>query len=132
MKSSWRSRTLVSSPTYIGLCLAEKAFKKECRRLGVSPPPFVSPSADATTHYFVKGHRHCAIVCIKGAEKQPLVVVVGMLVHEAAHVWQDILQHLGEHNPSSEFEAYSLQAISQQFLEKFFALGGKVKDAPGR
>jgi hypothetical protein len=36
---------------------------------------------------------------------------VALLVHESVHVWQEIRKRMGEKEPSSEFEAYSVQSI---------------------
>ena len=127
--SAWCERDLITSPHYIALCLASKAFQKELKHLKVPRekwPDFMgSPHADATTHYFVLDNKHSAIVCIRNTKKKSAEAICGLLVHEAVHIWQDICKILGEHSPSSEFEAYSIQALSQVLFEKFAELGGK-------
>jgi hypothetical protein len=45
--------------------------------------------------------------------------VAALLVHEAVHVWQLFRESIGEHGPSKEFEAYSIQAISQRLMERY-------------
>jgi hypothetical protein len=42
--------------------------------------------------------------------------VYALLVHEAVHIWQDVKHRIGEDNPSSEFEAYAIQNISQELM----------------
>jgi hypothetical protein len=44
-----------------------------------------------------------------------------MLVHEAVHVWQFHCENIGEREPSIEFEAYSIQAVSQFLMEAYAA-----------
>lgn len=49
------------------------------------------------------------------------IEVYGLLLHEAVHVWQKVKKLMGEKEPSSEFEAYSIQAIAQDLFEMFEA-----------
>jgi hypothetical protein len=129
--TAWCDRGLIVSPYYFALCLSEEAFQKELRHLKVRKnrwPEFMdSPSADATTHYFQCGDKHSAIVCVKAAHKRTAIAVAGILVHEAVHIWQAIKDVIGEHKPSPEFEAYSVQMLSQELFQRFAELGGKFK-----
>ena len=47
------------------------------------------------------------------------VDVAGLLCHEATHVWQAVRDNMGEKSPSSEFEAYSMQAIFQGVYQDY-------------
>lgn len=118
----WLDRDLIVSPYSFALCLSEKQFKKELKRLNLPseqwPPFLATPHASATVHFF---ERHgdidfCAIVCLGDTSNVELEQVYSMLVHEAVHIWQEIRAHIGERDPSSEFEAYSIQAISQRLM----------------
>lgn len=60
-----------------------------------------------------------AIVKIGDTSKRTSVEIHGLLLHESVHVWQRIRQRMGEHNPSKEFEAYSIQAIAQDLFAMF-------------
>ena len=51
----------------------------------------------------------------------------GLIVHEAVHVWQAICEAMGEEQPSTEFEAYSLQAITQCLLEDYGIASGSER-----
>jgi hypothetical protein len=121
---NWVCRSLFESPYCIGLCLSEKNFKKELTRLKVSPeswPKWITDNAGATVHYFDKsdGHSHCAIVCIDPKEKATPNEIVGLLIHEAVHVWQTVCENVRETNPSREFEAYSIQSIAQRLISAY-------------
>lgn len=39
-----------------------------------------------------------------------------LLVHEAVHIFQRVCNYIGEDKPSDEFEAYCIQAISQELM----------------
>jgi hypothetical protein len=45
--------------------------------------------------------------------------VAGYLVHEAMHVYQHLIAHIGETNPSKEFEAYQVQTIFENLLAAY-------------
>lgn len=118
----WLDRDLIVSPYSFALCLSKKQFKKEMKRLELPrkkwPQFLATPHASATVHFF---ERHgdidfCAIVCLGDTSKVELEQVYSMLVHEAVHIWQEIRANIGERYPSSEFEAYSIQAISQRLM----------------
>lgn len=92
------------------------------RRLKVAEAvAFVNAGRDATTHFLDYEGRRTAIVCIRGWEARPMVEVVGLLVHEGVHIWQEVKDALGERSPSPEFEAYSVQWIVQQLIAEFVA-----------
>lgn len=60
-----------------------------------------------------------AIVQIGDTSERSTIEVFGLLLHEAVHVWQRIKKLMGEDNPSSEFEAYSIQCIAQDLFEMY-------------
>jgi hypothetical protein len=118
----WLDRSLVISPVYYGLCQSEKEFRKELKRLGIPKkdrPEFINPGADATVHFFEKDNATSAIVCLGSADCHTPDEIVGLLIHEAVHIWQEIRSNIGEKNPSSEFEAYSIQTIAQRLIEAY-------------
>ena len=99
-------------PIFIGFAPDEKSFLAEMERLGTKEiPPYTI--SDATTHHFRSDDGMTCIVCIKPRKGICKEQWIGLLVHEAAHVWQAIRESMEEDNPSAEFEAYTLQYISQ-------------------
>lgn len=54
------------------------------------------------------------------AEDLSLVEVMGLIVHEATHVKQYIMEQISEHNPSDEFEAYTMQEITKNLIQDYF------------
>lgn len=119
----WLARTLIASPYHWCLCTTEKKFHKALRVLKVprrKRPSFIKGTADATIHFMeeVGGTGRSAVICLK-AKGKGKPQVHALLVHEATHLWQEIRKHLGEEEPSAEFEAYSLQALSQSLIEEY-------------
>lgn len=117
----WADRALVISPYYFGLCLTEKDFHRELRRLKVPRkewPPFLgSTHANATAHFLEHSSgKRVAIVALGSTKGKTIEQVHALLVHEAVHIWQECRADLGERAPSSEFEAYSIQSIAQGLM----------------
>ena len=60
-----------------------------------------------------------AIVQVGDIAERTSIEIHGLLLHEAVHIWQRVRQRMGETNPSTEFEAYSIQAIAQDLFAMF-------------
>ena len=122
VRIKWLNRTLITSPYCYGLCLTEKEFHKELKKLKVplhSYPEHTKYSDGASTHYLEKGGGRVAIVCLGNTKGYTKEQVYALIAHEAVHIWQAICDELGEDTPSAEFEAYSLQQITQNLLESY-------------
>lgn len=127
MKSEldWLCRELLASPYCYALCLDEKAFAAEQKRLKIpkrNRSDFSkTESCGATVHYFAKGDgiEKCAIVTMRRKKGVALEQVYGLLVHEAVHIWRAIREDLGEKHPASEQEAYAIQRIAQSLMTSY-------------
>ena len=121
-KLKWCNRTLITSPYCFSLCLSEEAFNKELKRLNVPLKGraswILNSHSNATIHFFsdTTENKRCAIVCLKRRKGLKIEEIHGLLVHEATHLWQTICEDIGESSPSAEFEAYCIQAISQELM----------------
>lgn len=120
----WCSRELIRMHCYLALCTSEKMFFAELRKLKMPErewPPFLgSTQSNATAHFLATPEGvDCTIVCLSDTDKRSAIEIAGILVHEAVHVFQRYCEHIGEGAPSSEFEAYSIQWISQSLMEAY-------------
>lgn len=75
---------------------------------------FLSLGCAAQVDYYDDG-RQC-IVQLGDTQGKDLIVIYGLLLHEAVHIWQRTKQLMGEREPSVEFEAYSIQRIAQDLF----------------
>ncbi|WP_345868087.1 hypothetical protein [Shewanella algae] len=81
---------------------------------------FLDSGVDAcVTHFSGKKKETLCVVQIGDVTEHSLLQVHGLLLHEAVHIWQEVRTCMGEEKPSSEFEAYSIQAIAQDLFEAF-------------
>ena len=109
-------------PIHVGFTIDERSFKKEMKRLGISPAPdFVSDGAGGTSHILDRCGAITVIVCVRPKRGVTRDEMAGLLVHEAVHCWQEARNAMREEEPSSEFEAYSIQYFAQMFMEELTA-----------
>lgn len=115
-KTPWLDRSLISGP-YLALCLTEAQFRAKCREMGVDDSgPFLSSGTAARAHCFKKvGAAPAVLVCIR-KKRRSAVDLIGLLAHEATHVWQWFCEHIGEDEPSKEFEAYAIEVLTKRLL----------------
>lgn len=121
----WCDRGLVRCSFYYGLATTEKDYHAELRRMKVAEKhwaPFISNAqSDATVHWLAntKEGKPAAIVCIRVTPGRTGLEIAGLLVHEAVHLWQAFRKDIGELEPSSEFEAYSIQVFAQELMRQY-------------
>lgn len=114
-------------PVYFGFCPDEAAWKRAVKRLGCSGEQYPTEAGRCTS--FEKDGKLCILVTVAdGTEKHhSQIEVTGLLVHEATHVWQYVRDHMGEKEPSVEFEAYAMQAIFQGLMSGWEQTRGKKR-----
>lgn len=114
---------LVDCPYKYAVCVDEKKFKKALKRLSLDQrewPDFIHDGKDATVHYLENPEvGNFAIVCINPPDDDNDTQIIGLLVHEAVHIWQESKIIIGDNNPSQEFEAYSIQRIAQDLISEY-------------
>lgn len=122
-KVAWLDRSLVVGP-YLALVANEAEFRATCDHLGIPaadrPRWIANDHSDATVHFMTnKEAKECRVVAVRLREGINGIQVAAMLVHEAVHIFQDFCESIGERTPSAEFEARSIQAISQRLMEAY-------------
>lgn len=120
-------------PIFVGFTTSRKAFKREMKRLSVSPCPefLVNDRSNAATHFFThEGQTTCIITMNKPEANRPVEQVAGMIAHEAVHVAQELWENVGEREPGKEAEAYLVQMITQCCLQDALETGRSRKEAP--
>ena len=116
-------RTLMTLTMDYKLCLTPEAFAKQLDAVAVPkdnrPEFLLHPHSAATTHFIERGDgTRVALVCFD-PEPHKFVTSVGYLTHEAAHIWQEHCEIVGETDPSDETVAYGLQCIVESLVREF-------------
>lgn len=123
MKPTWLDRALVEAPFCYTLATDETLFHKALRHLNVPrdrwPAFILNPWSDATAHLFESGAKLTYVVCIRPRGGMSMPQVAALVTHEAVHMWQTARERMGERSPSTEFEAYAIQALTQRLLEEY-------------
>ena len=126
----WLDRDMVVLPYCYTLCTTQEMFEAEQIRIGVKPEKRVTQFAKdngARVTYFDDSdckeplEHTAAIVTIDAgaAARVHPIQVAAMLVHEAVHIVQAGMNALGERAPSDEFEAYTIQRVSQALMFEY-------------
>lgn len=127
-KPAWTDCRMIGNPYYMAVCLTEEAFRRVLRKLDVPREQWMpwirTPQSHATCHFLESPGKQCVVVCMQDWQGRNPIEVTGLLVHEAVHIWQAVCDFIGEHSPSAEFEAYSVQAIAQDLMQGFIDAGG--------
>ncbi len=106
-------------PFYYGFCPDEACWVKEMQRLNVNEDCPYPDSPGRCTIFEYRGDLTCIVtICDEAIDFEP-AQVAGIIAHEAMHVWQRMMKHIGEKKPSVEFGAYSYQAIYQNLLDAY-------------
>jgi hypothetical protein len=118
---NWLNRNTAFPFPYYTLCRDPKQFAKFLKQFKLPAQNFLlDANSDASSHFYEKpGSPSMIVVCLGNTKGRSKVEVFGVLVHEAMHIWQDVKQHIHEHNPSKEFEAYTVQFIAQNLMQAF-------------
>lgn len=117
----WLDYDLTPAPR-VALVLSQEEFDDALRSAGSTHRALwiSSPQSNATTSW--TEHSDGAPIYIVSLAVKPDIFgtqIAAMLVHEAVHVFQYHCEYLGETSPSKEFEAYSIQTISQALMQKY-------------
>lgn len=91
---------------------------KHLKKLNIGPELISLPSgANASTNFICNedGSDLRVVVFLPYADVS-IIQQQGLVVHESVHIWQEIKTMMREKDPSIEFEAYSIQRISQDLL----------------
>lgn len=95
----------------------ERAWKWAAGVYGVRGP-YPTTTGAACTHFTAKD-TGLATTFVTIYNPQSPRQAVSYLIHEASHVWRRMREEMGELSPSSEFEAYSLQAIADRLIAAY-------------
>ena len=102
------------------LCVTEKAYQIARRQLAKEGKRTrnIFPKGGAQAQFiYSDGELTDCIVCLN--ERDDPIENAVLLVHEAVHIWQRFCKEIGEKEPSSEFEAYTIQNITHRLFHAY-------------
>lgn len=129
----WLDRRIAALGPYLTLCLRRASYVSAMKHLNLPiVEAWVAAGKGATAHTAIRSNGDMVVVVCLRTTPRPLTEVIGMLAHEATHVWQHYAQTIGERHPGDEQEAYAIQAITQELVQSFFeqTKGGRYGKFP--
>lgn len=117
MSVIWCDRGIL--PTWFGFCPDEASWHEIMDQFKIKDE---YPNCDGKCNVIFRNEDdkiERVFVTIGDYAGRDAVQVIGILVHEATHVWQYIKRDIGEKEPSAEFECYMMQHIVQELLKAF-------------
>ncbi len=119
-KVKWLDRRVAMPGPYLALCLSAEELSSAAQQCGIKNMDGF-PESGATT--FTLENKDGDICCLIGvshaAQKEEPLLIAGLLVHEAVHVWQHHKRDISEKRPGDEQEAYAIQGISQELMMEY-------------
>ena len=113
-------------PTRYAFVPSEKAWNAEVKRLGANEPYPDSDGRCTTLQNKETGQLACLVTISEKMDGRDPMGVIGLIVHEAVHVFQSLREDIGEDRPSEEFEAYSIQNISLNLIDAYARTRGSI------
>ena len=109
---------------HVNYCLvkSKEEYVRFCARHKVAKSEFMSLGTQGQCSIIERDGGILAIVQVDKAlclEHFTKTQIIGILVHEAVHIWQEIRTAMREDKPSSEFEAYSIERISEDLISEW-------------
>ncbi len=122
-RPKWFGAEFPHPGVYYARYLNEQQYLRDTRLLGYKyPSRFVREGAAATTHSF-DNKKTYSFVCIDPYRDNTICEMYAMLVHEAVHIYQEMMRSMSEDKPGEEIQAYYIQRISLDLmgeLEDFY------------
>ena len=131
MSYQWLDRPNSFPSLHMMLCKSQSDFDKAMRYLKHPTMPWLPEGSNACTHHLehTPSGDEIAVVCIdlSSKPKNMDIEVIGLLLHEALHIWQLNKLFINEKEPSREFEAYTAQFIAMQLIKGVYSNERKSK-----
>lgn len=110
-KSRTRWAELGILPAWVGYVPDKSSWKHEMRKMKLDEP---YPGTDGRcTRFRQDGRNQIILLTFNRTRQHSMAQVTGLIAHECMHAWRFIREDIGEAEPSTEFEAYTLQALVQ-------------------
>jgi hypothetical protein len=117
----WLNRDILNSEVWYTLCTSREMYYAEMKKCNMLHHAGEFPEKGACVMTFTTPttKRKCCIVNVSVDPSRTGIVIAGLLVHEAVHIFQEMMDRIGEKYPASEQQAYGIQWISQQLMWEY-------------
>jgi hypothetical protein len=109
-----------------GLCLDERTFKRVTKMICGEARPYPTSAGCCVSFHGMSRAKDCSIVTMQRMQGRSRTQIIGLLAHEATHVFQNLCELQNDHKPSEEFQACGIQRITMDLIDEYVRLGGKI------
>lgn len=112
-------------PVEVAFCICPQDWAREMKRRGASCRREQFPGAVGNVIRFraENGASFMVVTFSPAFRTYTWIERIGVVAHEATHIWQFMVEHIGEDTVGWEIEACSIQWITQWLLEQLEAAG---------
>ncbi|PCI03453.1 MAG: hypothetical protein COB78_10880 [Hyphomicrobiales bacterium] len=90
------------------------------KRIKIRDSEYPVNDAQCSTFFNVKDGKTIILVTVGDhIDCKDHLGIIGMLVHEATHVWQNICEDAQDDSPSHEAQAYAMQNITMSLINAY-------------
>lgn len=115
-------------PCEVHVCFDEKDYKRRLRKIKNLKDTFPNENAWASTVTIESEHGYPIYVLSFGRDCQKSSIqMASSASHEASHVAYNLWEHINEHNPGDEAQAYLIGHIVRECLRSFKQYKKKIK-----
>ena len=118
------SRDVGYFPYSFALAVGKEQKDVFLKKIGCDNIPAPKSTSLATANN-ISGSWYGTLVTIHDATSISGFKIVEILIHEAVHVYQNLIKHIGESHPSTEFDAYTVHHISMELIADFERITGR-------
>ena len=120
-KTNWLCRNVIKGPMF-ALCVNADEWEAAHDELELPEegrPEFPEQGIAATSTSITKQGLSCIVALNLMDEDHATPHALGLLAHEATHIFQDFAEDIGEEKPSAEFMAYSIQHFTSELINSY-------------
>ena len=113
-------------PYMYGLCLDKRTYTRVTKLICGEARPYPASAGCCVSFHGVPRAKDCSIVTMQLMQGRSRTQIIGLLAHEAMHVFQNLCELQSDHKPSEEFQACGIQRITMDLIDEYVRLRGKL------
>lgn len=101
------------------ICANQEIYDNACREFLYESLTFPDDANACVQHLEREDGDKISVIMAFKLDGMGFIEKLGVLAHEAVHVWQGYIEIIGESEPSKEFEAYTIEEIFVNIANDF-------------
>lgn len=120
-------------PFTIGFVPTAKGWDKVCKHLNMKEsPPYCPHAGSCSKLEHSENGQLCILICVTQWDTRSWADIAGIVAHECTHAFEFMCEHVGEQDPSPEFNAYGVQSFVTEVMQAIEIEREKLKKRKGK